>query len=67
MQRIGDPTTLVGGRVGEGQIGQVKAPYVAMALKLGQFVQGDYVGFNTGNGEKLSYNQAAGLAWSAWL
>ena len=26
-------------------------------------VQGDYAGFNTGNGEKLSYSQAACLAW----
>ena len=25
--------------------------------------QGDYVGINTGNGEKLSYSQATGLAW----
>ena len=26
-------------------------------------VQGDYIGFNTGNGEKLISSQAAGLAW----
>ena len=26
-------------------------------------VQDDYVGFDTGNGEKLSYSQAACLAW----
>ena len=26
-------------------------------------VQDDFVGFNTGNGEKLSYSQGAGLAW----
>ena len=26
-------------------------------------VQGDCVGFSTGNGKKLSYSQAAGLAW----
>ena len=25
-------------------------------------LQGDYVGFNTGNGEKIGYSQAAGLA-----
>ena len=25
-------------------------------------VQGDYIGFNTGNGEKQSYSQAIGLA-----
>ena len=25
--------------------------------------QGDYAGFNTGNGEKLSYGQGADLAW----
>ena len=28
------------------------------------YLKGDYVGFNTGNGEKLSYIQAAGLALS---
>ena len=27
------------------------------------YVQGDYIGFNTRNGEKLSYSQADGLAW----
>ena len=26
-------------------------------------IQADYVGFNTGNGEKLSYSQVAGMAW----
>ena len=30
---------------------------------LRDIVQGDRLGFNTGNGEKLSYSQAAGLAW----
>ena len=30
-------------------------------------VQGDFVGFNTGNGEKLCNSQAAGLAWLYWL
>ena len=30
-------------------------------------VQVDYVGFNTGNGEKLSYSKATDLACSAWL
>ena len=30
-------------------------------------VQGDYVGFNTGNRENLSYSQAAGLLCFAWL
>ena len=27
------------------------------------YLQGDYVGFNIGNGEKLSYNEATDLAW----
>ena len=38
-----------------------------MLLVVLALIQGDYVGFNTGNGEKLSYSQAAGLACSAWL
>ena len=29
-------------------------------------VPGDYVGFNTGNREKLGYSQAADLAWLCW-
>ena len=33
------------------------------ADKSGEEVQGDYVGYYTGNGEKLNYSQAAGLAW----
>ena len=32
-------------------------------LKFPHIVQGDFVGFNIGNGEKLSYSQAVGLAW----
>ena len=31
--------------------------------KISELIQGDYIGFNTGNGEKLTYSQAAGLAW----
>ena len=33
---------------------------LTMALSI--TLRDDYLGFNTGNGEKLSYNQAAGLA-----
>ena len=31
------------------------------------YVQGDYVAFTSGNGEKQSYGQLAGMACSDWL
>ena len=37
--------------------------YRSPLARLSELKLSDYVGFDTGNGEKLSYSQAAGLAW----
>ena len=37
------------------------SPFISGSCSLYRVI--DYIGFNTGNGEKLSYSQAAGLSW----
>ena len=52
-------TMVLTGCIGDGVTAAALKPFFVSLLK---YVQGDYIGFNTGNGEKLSYSQAAGLA-----
>ena len=68
--RLGGVEIRDGGRLVFSPAAAASQP-VALTARLLEFsyddIQGDYVGFNTGNGEKPSYSQAAGLAWLAWL
>ena len=50
------------GIAGDG-CGCSERPQVRWLVNRVKSVQGDNVGFNTGNGEKLSYSQAADQAW----